>query len=148
LKVDIVYWEDEIGKSLNRVSVDVHPFGIQVGMRAEWQMAVAAEDKEVKAQMMVPIDIKPVDIPAKAIVLPCFFMRHALGIVTSLASLGRPLRVEDERRISQVLFYPIQDGLIRKDELLAVINIFPAAMEEPLPNKEAVYRWMSQRYGD
>ena len=148
MKVDIVYWDDNIGKTIKKLTVDAEPFGIQVGMRAEWQMVVADEDKEVKEGKMVPIRIKSIVIPERAIALPCFFMRHALGIVESLTSIGKPRLVEMERKVTHALFYPIQDGIIHEGELLSVINVFPAAIEEPLPNREAIYRWMERRYSD
>jgi hypothetical protein len=80
MKTDIVYWEDEIGKTSKKVTVDARPYGIQLGMRAEWQMGIAAEDKKVEANVLTPINVMPVIVPEGAIVLPCIFMRHALGI--------------------------------------------------------------------
>ena len=146
MKTDLVYWEDEIGKTPKKISVDVSPYGIELGTRAEWQMGIAAEDKKVEANVLIPIKIQPVEVPEGAIVLPCIFMRHALGIVTGITCSGRCKPVEEERTISEVLFHPIESGVIYKNELLTVINIIPAAIEEELPSKEAVYRWMQKRY--
>ena len=146
MKTDLVYWEDEIGKTPKKISVDASPCGVQIGKKGEWQMAVAAEDKKVEANVLIPIKIQPIEVPEEAIVLPCIFMRHALGIVASIASVGMPKAVEEKRTISQVLFHPIESGVIYKDELLAVINVLPATVEEELPNKEAIYRWMQKRY--
>jgi len=146
MKVDMTYWEDEIGKTPKKITVEAGPCAIFVRSKAEWQMAVAAEDKKVEANKMVPIKIAPIELPRGAIALQCFFMRHALGVVASLASVGKPKSVEEARIITQALFNPIEDGIVYKDELLTIINIFPAAIGEELPDKEAVYKWMEQRY--
>ncbi len=148
MKTDIVYWEDEIGKTPKKVTVDASPYGVQIGKKGEWQMAIAAEDKKVEANVLAPIKIQPIEVPGGAIVLPCIFMRHALGIVASLASVGMPKTVEEKRIVSQILFQPIESGVVYANELLAVINILPATVEEELPNKEAVYKWMQKRYED
>lgn len=146
MKVDMTYWEDEIGKTPKKITVEAGPCAIFVRSKAEWQMAVAAEDKKVEANKMVPIKIEPVEIPGGAIAVHCFFMRHALGVVVSLASVGKPKPVEEDRIADRAIFSPIEDGIIYKGEILAIINIFPAAIGEELPDKEAVYAWMQQRY--
>lgn len=144
-KIDLVYWKNTIGGDVEKMSVEAFPYGFTLGTRGRWQMLIAAEDVEVEANRAVVIKIREVRIPADVIVLPCYFMRHALGYIPSLASIGRPYKIEEKRTIKEVFFHPIADGKIRKGELLAVANIFSTTIERKL-TRGSVERWMRERY--
>lgn len=144
-KMDIVYWKDTIGGEKEKMATEAFPYGFTLGPRGEWEMLIAAEDAKVEANKAVVIKIRDVRIPARTIVMPCYFMRHALGYIPSLASVGRPYKIEEKRTLKEVLFHPIADGEIRAGELLAVVNIFVTTVERKLHSK-AVERWMKERY--
>ncbi|RZN70173.1 MAG: DUF22 domain-containing protein [Candidatus Methanolliviera hydrocarbonicum] len=146
VKVDIVSWKDKRGGDIQKIGVDAFPYGYSVGPRGEWQMLVAAEDKAVRANEMTDIKVRDVEIPERAIILPCFAERHALGVVASVGGIGRSKLVEEKRKIDNVIFYPISDGKVHIGELLGVINILYATFERKL-TEEAVESWLKGRSG-
>jgi hypothetical protein len=144
-RIEHVYWKDKIGGEIERQVTDAFSYGFSVGPHGEWEMLIAKEDKEVKKDVSVNIKIEEVEIPKKAIVLPCVIMRHALGSVVSIAFVGMPMSVEENRTLKEVIFHPISDGKVGKRELLCVVNIFYASIERRLA-KGAAEKWLRERY--
>ena len=144
-KIVCVYWKDKIGGETERLTTEAFSYGFTVGPHGEWEMLIAKEDKEVKKNELVDIKIKEIELPPKAIVLPCLIMRHALGIVSSLSSVGEPKNVEERRVIDEVFFHPIFDGVVNSGDLLGVVNIFYASVERRLA-RGAAEKWLSERY--
>ncbi len=144
-KIECVYWKDKIGGETERLVTEAFSYGFTVGPHGEWEIVIAKEDKEVKKNELVNIKIEEIDVPPKAIVLPCFIQRHALGIVPSLATVGKPTPVEERRVLDEVIFHPICDGVVNKGELLTVVNIFYAAIERRLA-RGAAEKWLRERY--
>ena len=144
-KIELVCWKDRIGGEIERETVEAFSYGFTVGPHGEWEMVIANEDKEVKKDVLVNVKIEQIEVPPKSIVLPCPIMRHALGIVTSFASVGKPQRVEAGRFLDEAIFHPIFDGTINKGQLLGVVNIFYAAIERRLV-RGAAERWLQERY--
>jgi hypothetical protein len=99
----------------------------------------------VKKNEAVNIKIEDVEVPRKAIILPCAVMRHALGFVSSLAFVGMPVTVEETRILKEVIFTPLFDGKVGKGELLCVINVFYASIERRLA-RGAAEKWLRERY--
>ena len=144
-KIELVCWKDRIGGEIERETVEAFSYGFTVGPHGEWEMVIANEDKEVKKDKLVNIKIEQIEVPPKSIVLPCPIMRHALGIVTSFAAVGKPKRVEGRRLLDEAIFHPIFDGTINKGQLLGVANIFYASVERRLV-RGAAERWLQERY--
>ncbi|RZN70172.1 MAG: DUF22 domain-containing protein [Candidatus Methanolliviera hydrocarbonicum] len=126
VKIDIVYWKDKMGGEIRKVSTEAFPHGFEMNPKGEWEMLLAAEDKDIRANELIDIAVKKIEIPEKAVIVPCYFVRHALGTVATTGGVGMPKPVEEKRTIDTVIFHPIFDGEIHKGELLAVINIFYA----------------------
>jgi len=97
VRIECVYWKDKIGGKTEKLETEAFSYGFTVGPHGEWEMAIANEDKEVKRNELVSIRINEIDLPPKAIALPCIIMRHALGVVVSLATVGEPKNVEERR---------------------------------------------------
>lgn len=72
-------------------------------------------------------------------------MRHALGIVSVLSSVGGPKSVEERRVVDGVLFHPICDGVVNRGGLLGVENIFYTSVERRLARGVAE-KWLRERY--
>ena len=108
-------------------------------------MLVAAEEKEVKANQPVNIKIEKIEIPPESIVFPCSFMRHVLGFVVSLVTVGMPKKIEKRRQVNEVIFHSIYDGKVSEGELLGVINVFYAHPEYTFIGR-FIERWLSERY--
>ncbi len=144
-RVKQVYWKDEIGGKIEELEVEAYRYGYTVGPHGEWQMLIAKEDKEVEENRLTDIKIEDVKVPEKAIILPCYIMRHALGIVSALTKGGKPKMVEEQRIFDTAIFHPIRSGYVRKGELLGVVNIFYATIERRLTTN-VVERWLRERY--
>lgn len=144
-KIECVFWKDKIGGETERLVTEAFRYGFTVGPHGEWELVIAKEDKEVMKNELVNIKIKEIEVPPKAIVLPCFIQRHALGIVSSLATVGKPTPVEERRVLDEVIFHPICDGMVNNGELLTVVNIFYAAIERRLA-RGAAEKWLRERY--
>ena len=144
-KIELVYWKDKIGGETERAKVDSFSYGFTVGQHGEWEMAVAREDKEVRKNELVNIRIEDIELPPKAIVLPCTIMRHAFGVVLTLTTAGKPKTVEERRVLDEVIFHPLFDGKVGKGELLCVVNILYAAVERRLA-RGAAEKWLRERY--
>lgn len=144
-KIECVYWNDKIGGEIERQAAEAFSYGFTVGPHGEWEMVIAKEDKEVRKNELVNIKIKEIEVPPKAIVLPCLIMRHALGIVPSLAAAGKPKSVEERRVLDEAIFHPLFDGVVSKGDLLCVVNIFYAAVERRLA-RGAAEKWLRERY--
>lgn len=144
-KIALVYWKDKIGGEITRQEAEAFSYGFSIGSHGEWEMLIANEDKEVRQNELTNIRIDTVEVPPKSIVLPCPVMRHALGVVTSLACAGMPRSVEEKRVLDKVIFHALFDGMIHKGELLCVINVFYAALERRLA-RGAAEKWLRERY--
>jgi len=144
-KIDIVYWKDKIGGEKGSLSADAFTTGFTVGPHGEWELLTAKEDKAVKKNELVNLKIEEVELPPKSIAMPCFIMRHALGVVISLAAVGKPGTVEKRRVLDEVIFHPLCDGVVNKGELLCVVNVLHAAVEQRLA-RGAAEKWLRERY--
>ena len=122
-KVEIVYWKDYIGGKLKSKVRDIEPYGFQLSPIAEWKMLVVDEDVAVEEGKIKCIKIKELEIPEYTIVSPLPIMRHALGCVLDVFQPGEPKKVEERKKITGVLFLPIKGGIIKKGQLVGVINV-------------------------
>ncbi|MCS7115937.1 MAG: DUF22 domain-containing protein [Nitrososphaerota archaeon] len=144
MKVNITYWNDRIGGTLVKKTVDAYNYFYKVGPAGSWQMVVADEEKTVQANVVTNIKINKIVIPEESIIFPCSVMRHALGFVVSVVSLGKPKKIEEQRIIDEVLFYPIHNGMICKGDLLGVMNVLYAHPEHELL-EDSVISWLKER---
>ena len=126
VEIRIVY-KDKEGR-LKADIVDTEDYEFTIATRGSWKMLVADEDVEFKAGEAKPVKIRRTILPRESIMLKCPVTRHALGYITSLGRRGEPQPVEAERELNYVIFTAIEDGKIRKGDLLGVVNIFPVMM--------------------
>jgi len=145
VKIGYVYWKDKLGGEIGKQVIETDSYGYTIGQHGEWEMVIAAEDKEVKKNELVEIKIIPIELPPKAIVLPCFITRHALGLVSSLTAVGSPKKVEERRYLDLAIFLPLYDGTVCQGEYLATVNIFYASVERRLA-RGAAEKWLTERY--
>ena len=109
---------------IERENVSAVPYNFTISTEGKWEMLISAGDVEVKKGDVIQIPIKKTVVYENTVSLPCAFCHHALGTVLKVQSEGAAL-VESERNILNVVFLPILDGMIRKGDLLGVINVFP-----------------------
>ncbi|MBO8180893.1 MAG: DUF22 domain-containing protein [Archaeoglobus sp.] len=124
MNVVMTYWLDEIGGKIERKVIDLKPFGYRMAPVTQWEMLIADEDVSVERGKPIILKIRPVDIPENTMVGPLSIMRHALGVVQDVVESGLPGKVEDAKCINRVLFIPVEDGEIKKDDLVGVLKVF------------------------
>lgn len=73
---------------------------------------------EVKKGVPTVIKIEKVEFPPNSICIMLARMRHALGAVLEISRY-----VEKVRWADQVIFLPICDGVVKKGDLLGVVNV-------------------------
>lgn len=145
VKIECVYCKDKIGGETAKLETEAFRYGFTFGPHGEWEMVIAKEDKEVKKNELLNIKICEIEVPPKAIALPCLILRHALGIVAALTAAGKPKKVEEARVLDEIIFQPICDGVVHKGELLGVVNVFYASIERRLA-RGAAEKWLKERY--
>ena len=110
--------------SIEREYLTAIPYNFTIANEGKWEMLISDKDMEVKKGEVIDIPLKLVSIPENSVALPCAFIHHALGVVLKARHTGVAL-VETRRKLSSVIFLPIQDGKVEKGDLLSVINVFP-----------------------
>jgi|Deesub1362A_J573_1020465.scaffolds.fasta_scaffold00076_97 hypothetical protein len=127
VEIRIVYKDGKTGEMRAEV-VDTEDYEFTIATRGMWKMLIADEDVEFESGEVKPVKIKKAILPRESIMLRCPVTRHALGYITSLGKSGEPQPVEVERELNYVIFKALEDGKIRKGDLLGVINVFPVMM--------------------
>lgn len=115
--------------SIEREYLTAVPYNFTIANEGKWEMLISDKDMEVKKGEVIEIPLKEVSIPENSVALPCAFIHHALGAVLKARHTGVAL-VETRRKISSVIFLPIQNGKVENGDLLAVINVFPIILNK------------------
>ncbi|AGK61724.1 hypothetical protein Asulf_01753 [Archaeoglobus sulfaticallidus PM70-1] len=126
-EVRIVYRDEKTGE-LKAEIVDTEDYEFTIATRGSWKMLIADEDVEFKAGEVKPVRIRRTPLPRESIVLRCPVTRHAFGYVASLGRRGEPQPIEEDRELNYVIFKALDNGTIRKGDLIGVVNIFPVMM--------------------
>ena len=116
----MVYWK---GGKIDKRKVEVSPAVFKMVGYAYWKILSADEDVEVKKNEVSIVKIKEILLPSNTIVSPLSIMRHGLGVVLD-AYEEKPSRVEEAKKLVAVAFLPIEDGEIKKGDLLGVVKVF------------------------
>ncbi len=124
MKVDIAYWMDKVGGTVDRIRVELKPFGYRMAPITQWKTLIADEDVCVERGKPTVVKIRDIELPGNTMVGPLSIMRHALGIVKDVVECGIPDKIEDSKCIDQVLFIPVDDGEIKKGDLVGVLKVF------------------------
>ncbi len=124
MKVTVTYWSDEIGGRVDHMEMELKPFGYRMAPVTQWELLIADENRKVEKGNPLIVKIRPIFLPPNTMVGPLSIMRHALGIVSDVVECGLPERVEDEKCISKVLFIPVDEGEIKKGDLVGVLKVF------------------------
>ncbi|MET1124303.1 MAG: DUF22 domain-containing protein [Archaeoglobaceae archaeon] len=124
MEADIAYWIDRVGGTVDRIHVDIKPFGYRIAPVVQWRTLVASEDLSVEKGVPAVLKVKTLSLPNNTIIEPLSIMRHALGCVVDVVECGIPEKVEEEKCIDQVLFLPVESGEIREGDLVGVLKVY------------------------
>ncbi len=123
VEFNVVYWEDDVGGKLKRVDKRMDEYAYKIVGIGEWKALIADEDKTVEKGKPEVIRIKKVEFPPNSVCFILGRMRHALGAVIDVLHGGIPRYVETVSYADRVIFLPICDGEVKKNDLLGVVDL-------------------------
>ncbi len=123
MTAEIVYLKDFETLEAESKRVDATSQMYKTSDYAYWKVLIAAEDVRVEKNRIAIVKIKEVRLPSNTIVSPLSIMRHGLGVVLDVYE-QTPSRVEDEKKLVAVAFLPVDNGLIKKGDLIGVVKVF------------------------
>ncbi len=90
---------------------------------AYWKLLIADEDTTVEKNKIKLIKIRDVQLPPHTIVSPLSIMRHGLGVVLDVYG-ENTRKIEEEKTLKAVTFLPIDNGTIKRGDLIGVVKVF------------------------
>ncbi|OYT33451.1 hypothetical protein B6U96_15565 [Archaeoglobales archaeon ex4484_92] len=124
MRANLVYWLDKVGGTTDKAGITLKPFGYRMARMIQWKALIADEDVCLERGKPTIVKIKPIELPGNTMVGLLSIMRHALGIVKDVVECGIPDKVEEDKCIDQVLFLPIENGEIKKGDLVGILKVF------------------------
>lgn len=106
---------------------------------ARWELLISDEERRVSSGRIEEIRIKPLQIEANTILYPLYIMRNPFGTVIDIIQEGLK-KVEEERVITGALFLPAFDGLIKRGQLLGVVNVYSVEVKP----HEVLRKWFNE----
>ncbi len=92
--------------------------------QAYWKVLVSEENRKVRKDKLEFIKIRKVRLPPKSTVAPLSIIRHAFGTTVDVLSTELK-KIEETREIGHAIFYPIEDGVVEKGDVIGVIKVYP-----------------------
>jgi len=107
------------------VTVEAAPYEFTIGTRAKWEMVIADEDINVKKGEYTNIKIRPITLHSYVIAIPCTFNQHPIVSTLRVSGPCGPKPVEDARRVERASVLAVEDGEVKKGDLIGILNILP-----------------------
>jgi len=125
MEVQVACWTDPSRRRINKRRVTVSPVAYRTAPYAYWKVLVADEDVRVKKGEVTFVNIKRVDLPGNTLMSPLSIMRHAYGVVVDTYETCPPrTKIEEPKSLQMVAFLPVDDGEIRKGDMIGVVKVF------------------------
>ncbi|MEM0088902.1 MAG: DUF22 domain-containing protein [Archaeoglobaceae archaeon] len=124
MKLEMKYWVDVFGGKLEKIQVDLKPFGFRMAPIAQLRTLIADRDVKVEKGKPTIVRVQTITLPSNTFVGPLNIMRHTLGCVLDVLECGVPTRVEEEKCINNVVFLPIESGEIKKGDIIGALKVF------------------------
>ncbi|MEM2726723.1 MAG: DUF22 domain-containing protein [Archaeoglobaceae archaeon] len=132
------------GRGVIRTAIKAQPYGFRRSPIARWEPLIAGENKRLKAGEVCIISLKKLNLPKNTIVSPFGIMRHPFGVV--LDTIQRKMsKVEEEKEIEKAVFLPIEDGDVRRGEVLGIINIYDVEVKTIDRLKSWLREWIEHK---
>lgn len=124
MKLELKYWLDVFGGKLEKIEIDLKPFGFRMAPVTQLKTLVADKDTSVEKGKPAIVRVRTITLPANTFVGPLNIMRHPLGSVLDVVECGVPTRVEEEKCINNVVFLPIESGEIKRGDIIGALKVF------------------------
>ncbi|MDI9611123.1 MAG: DUF22 domain-containing protein [Archaeoglobales archaeon] len=132
------------GRGVIRTAIKAQPYGFRRSPIARWELLIADENKRVKAGETCIISLKKLKLPKNTIVSPFGIMRHPFGVVLDTIQ-KRMSKVEEEKEVEKAVFLPIENGDIRRGELVGIINIYDVEVRTIDRLKSWLREWIEHK---
>lgn len=120
--MEVVYWK-EIGKEMASIRMKKESVRYRIAPFVQWKVLISENDMKVTRGKPTILKIREVEIPENTILAPLSIMRHALGATVDVIEKGIS-RVEQEKRITHVIFLPVEDGIVEKGDIVGVLKVY------------------------
>ena len=110
-------------------ALPLEPVAYRLTNYAYFKLLVADESTEVKRGEVKRIGIEPLNLPQSTISSTLSVISHALGVVLDVHGSAE---IEEPKRLVEVSFLPIEDGVVEEGDLLGVIKVFILGREPEL----------------
>ena len=125
MKPTLVVWKDKEMSEIVRIPVEAAPIAYKTAPYAYWKLIVADEYLEIRKNETVVVKVRKIQLPGNTIISPLSVMRNRYGIVLDVYESYPPrMKIELPREIEYAAFLPVQDGEIRKGDMLGVVKVF------------------------
>ncbi|MFN3383621.1 MAG: DUF22 domain-containing protein [Archaeoglobaceae archaeon] len=124
MRLEMKYWVDVFGGKLEKMEVELKPFGFRMAPVAQWKTLIADKNTFVEKGKPSIVKVQTITLPSNTFVGPLNIMRHALGCIIDVVECGIPTRVEEEKCINNVIFLPVESGEIKKGDIVGVLKVF------------------------
>ena len=117
-RANITYTENG---EIKRKKITTNAVGYVRTFAGYWIPIVSEEDKDVRAGEVTVIKVRDILIPEYTVVSPIHTPTHALGCVLDIKT-SMPKKIEERKSVSEVIFLPVFDGRIEKNDLLGSLS--------------------------
>ncbi len=125
MEVRIACWADPNRSKINKRSINVSPIAYRTASYAYWKILVADEDVKLEKGKVAFVNIESIELPGNTLVSPLSIVRHAYGVVLDTYELCPPrTKIEEPKNLQMVAFLPIEDGEIKKGDMVGVVKVF------------------------
>ncbi len=124
MKFEVRHWSGLVGDKLEKIELELRPSEFRMAPFTHLKPLIAEKDTPVEKGKPAVVNVQRISLPANTMVGCLNETRHAFGTTVSVVEYGRPSLIEEEKCISQAIFLPLEDGVIKKSDLIGVIKVF------------------------
>lgn len=124
MKLEMRYWAGLVGDKVDKSEVNLKPSEFKMAPFAQIKPLIAEKDTPVEKGKPVVVNVQAISLPPNTIVDCLNEVRHALGSTINFIEYGRPSGIEEPKYICQTVFLPMENGVIKKFDLIGAIKVF------------------------
>ncbi|MEM0330198.1 MAG: DUF22 domain-containing protein [Archaeoglobaceae archaeon] len=124
MRLKMRYWSGLVGDKIETIEVDLKNSEFRMVPFTQLKPLIAEKDTPVEKGKPAIIDVQRISLPPNTMIGCLNEARHALGTTISVIEYGRPSMIEEDKCISQAVFIPVENDIIKKCDLIGVIKVF------------------------
>jgi hypothetical protein len=133
--------------TIHRRKITAPGFEYRMSPCAYWIPIVSRERRDVQRGKVTRLRIREISLPPNTIVKPLCGLSHALGVIIEV--VGDVKLVEEVRRVREVIFVPLGDGVIEDGDLLGALDVhYISTKEKVVQFQESEFQKVKISYTD